>query len=163
MDAGTLDFRMRVKSLRKVRLHFEQLRQTIALDGCIDVGSSRFRAADKIPPNSLRLFGLRLKIGVAGRLQLGFEVIAAFFFDALAVGHGDASQQQQPLEIAFANRHLAFDRAIHDRLRERRLVPFVVTVQTIAIHVDDDVAAELAAEIDARAAPLARPLRGSRR
>ena len=61
---------------------------------------------------------------------------------------------QQMLEIAFADVLALLDRLVQQRLRELRLVGFVVAAAAVAVHVDHDVALELAAEIHRQAHDL---------
>ena len=54
----------------------------------------------------------------------------------------------QLLAVNFADEGMLFDRGVHQRLREARLVALVVAEAAVAPHVDDDVAIEALAELD---------------
>ena len=65
--------------------------------------------------------------------------------------------------IKLQRRRMILDRAIHQRLRERRLVGLVVTEAPVAEHVDDDVLVEQLAEFRGDPRDNAPPLRDRRR
>ena len=60
----------------------------------------------------------------------------------------DVAAQNQLLGVDLGQRRPILDLLVHERLGERRLVPFVVAMTAVAVHVDDDVAVERLAEID---------------
>ena len=71
----------------------------------------------------------------------------------LQVGFVDHAFGSQPRSVQCKRRRMIFDGAVHQRLRERRLVGLVVAETPVAEHVDHDVLAKQLAEFggDARA------------
>ena len=67
--------------------------------------------------------------------------------------------RQQVVEVAFAHGLAAANRGVQHRLRERRLVTFVVAQLAIGVHVDHDIRVELGTEVDRQAHNLRHGLR----
>ena len=112
----------------------------------IDFGGFALAAADVERPERRR-YRCGGRSRRCGRQSVLFQLLAVFFGDAIGLFAGDAAELQQVVEITFAHALALLDRLVQLRLRERRLVAFVVTAAAVAVHVDDDVALELAAEV----------------
>ncbi len=98
---------------------------------------------------------LRLHEVLATRLaELRLEVLAALDRDAVRLRHGHAAEFQQVLEVTVANALSFGDGCVHQRLSERRLVAFVVTMAAVTVHVDHHVTQEHIAEIHGQAHDL---------
>ncbi len=91
---------------------------------------------------------------VAGFLELehfliaGFQLVPDRLFERIDVGLGNDALGDELLLVNFAEGRALGDVLGDDRLGEGRLVGLVVAVATVAIHVDDDVAAEFLAELE---------------
>src|SRR5262249_18315782 len=142
---------MRMKTFGNSGLHLEQFDQAVTIDAGVDFLDKLVGAADVTGPNAPRDFRRGL-VGFAGRLrEFTFQVIVTVQRDLIGLLTSDVIQLEQMFEIAFANRLMLFDRAIHQRLREKRFIAFVMTEPTVTPHIDDDVALELTAEIHGKA------------
>ncbi len=68
-------------------------------------------------------------------------------YHLLGLGFAERPFIDQAPSVDLARRRVAGDGAIHDRLRERRLVRLVVTMPPITEHVDDDILLEAVTEL----------------
>ncbi len=75
----------------------------------------------------------------------------ALILDLFGVFPGDVSYFGQVIHVAFANGLAGANGFIENRLRERRLVSFIVSVASIAIHIDDHILFVLCAIIHCQA------------
>ena len=60
---------------------------------------------------------------------------------------GDPTHFQQLVEVALSDLLASLNLAVHQRLSEGGLILLVMATQSVAIHVDDDIAMELLTEI----------------
>jgi hypothetical protein len=95
------------------------------------------------PSSQSALLGL---IGLA-RLELGLEPVAPVALHLVDFAGGDDALADELLGIDLERRAMRADLAIHQRLREARLVALVVAEAAIAEHVDDDRLVELLPEL----------------
>ena len=80
------------------------------------------------------------------RLELGFEHVPEAGADLLCLGLLDHAFFGEPLGIDRDDARLLPDPLVHERLREGRLVAFIVAMPPVADHVDHDGLVELLAE-----------------
>src|SRR5215475_9450792 len=107
--------------------HLEQFYKTVPIDAGIDVFNVAVGAADITAPNTAWNIGWSF-IRVARCLrQFALEVIVTANGNLIRLFAGDATQLQQMFEISFSDRLALLDRTVHLRLREERLVAFVMT------------------------------------
>ncbi len=76
------------------------------------------------------------------------ELVAEGFGEGLGLIDRKVARHDQVLGVELLDARPVLDLLVHDRLGERRLVPFVVAVAAVADHVDDDVLTELLAEVE---------------
>jgi len=91
--------------------------------------------------------------------EFRLEVLAALDGDAVGFGLGHPAELQQVLEVSVANALALGDGGVHQRLRESGFVAFVVTVTTVAVHIDHHVTQERVAEIHRQAHDLSHGFR----
>ena len=84
---------------------------------------------------------------VQGRLESGREVLEG----ALSLVDREVAALYERLGVELADGAVLLDLPVHDRLGVARVVALVVTMQSVADHVDDDVLVELLAERDGQA------------
>src|SRR3546814_6362643 len=99
------------------------------------------RPAPGEPVGLVRLVGLR-------RLEIAFEARGEFGAARVGPAGVDHAFILQLRGAKLRHRRMLADAFVHQRLRERRLVAFVMAETAIAPHVDHDVALELLAEVD---------------
>ena len=75
------------------------------------------------------------------------ERLAAARDDLVRALHRHVAHAEQALDVHLADRRLAIDRLVHERLRVARLVALVVAVAPVAVHVDHHVLAEALAPL----------------
>ena len=136
---------MNIERLRIVRqgradaLQFIKLHRSVAAPVVVD---RRHEAR----PLTVEPVGLvRLERLCGGKLLV--EKRAELRLLAVGVGGAEHAFLDQPFGIDLARRLERADLFVHFRLGEARLVAFVVAEAAIAKHVDDDVGAELLAEL----------------
>ena len=78
-------------------------------------------------------------------------MLVASFGNIVGLFTGDAFQFQQMFEVTFAYRFTLLDRAIHQWLREERLISLVMPKTPVTPHIDNDVAFESTAKIHRKA------------
>ena len=81
------------------------------------------------------------------------STVKCFFTSASAGSRGDRSLRDELLGKQLAHGLVRGDRLVHQRLRERRLVAFVVAESPVADQIDQEVAARSARGIPTPAAP----------
>ena len=93
------------------------------------------------------------------RSQLRFEALASRAGDQFGLLPGHAALAQEALQIGVPHRLALLDGLILQRLREARLVGFVVAPAPVAVHVDHDVALVLVPKVDRQTDNLGRRFR----
>jgi hypothetical protein len=85
---------------------------------------------------------LRWRVARLRAFERALQSARGLAHDRAGLGVVDPAHGPQPPPIALAHRRLALDGAVHPRLGEGRLVPFVVSVSAVAVEIDDHVAVE---------------------
>ena len=105
-------------------------------------------------PGAMELAGLARRLVETGRYA-GVVCLGAVIrggtphFDLVGLFARHAAQFQQVLQVPHADALALLDGPDHQRLGKRRFVGFVVSTASIAVHVDDHVALEHLAEVEA--------------
>ncbi len=108
-------------------------------------GSSASPPAFNAGPAAVEPVGLVRLVALAG-FVLGFEPRAPIGLHLVDFAFGDDAFADQLLRIEIERGRMRADLLVHQRLRESRLVAFVVAEAAIAEHVDDDRLLELLPE-----------------
>ena len=133
----------------------------LARDGRRDLGRVALGAALEALPRAREHGGPRRRLPARGHLELGLELVTLARRERVGLFDGDGrvtvGQRVLPavVEVGRADRRLARDRAVHDRLRVRRLVALVVPVLAVAPQLDERVAVEALPEVDGEIDDLA--------
>ncbi len=154
-----LDFRMRMKAFRQVRERGQQLDQPFARRAGVDLVDVRLAPSVKAGPHARGNFGRRSVAAAARGREAFLQSIAAFVRDAVRFVDRNLAQEQQAIEIALANGRLLVDLLVQEGLRERRLVPLVMSATAVAVHVEHDITLEALAEIHGQVHHLGDALR----
>jgi hypothetical protein len=141
-----LDLGMRLESLGKGHEPVEQVLEHFTADAGVDVGSLPLTPTHIEGPNTAHVAAVHVVVALGDR-QFRIEPGPVFLGDLHRLLAGDLAELQELFQIALVHARSPLDHAIERRLRERRLISLVVAAAAEAVHVDDDVALELAAEI----------------
>jgi hypothetical protein len=93
--------------------------------------------------------------GCLGLFEVLFEGVGILGLDGLGLGLGDGAFGDELAGEDGGDRRVGGDLFVEERLGEGGLVGLVVAVLAVAVHVDDDVALELDAELEGEAGEVA--------
>ena len=137
---------MRLKTLRERHETVEQVLEHLPTNARIHIGGLPLTTADVESPHAANVAAVHIVVTLGDR-QFRIEPGPVLLGDLHRLFAGDLAKLQELFEIALMHARPPLDHAIQRRLRERRLIGLVVATAAEAVHVDDDVALILAAEI----------------
>ena len=141
-----LNLGVRLKTLRKRHETVEQVLEHLPTNARIHIGGLPLTTADVEGPHAAHVAAVHVVVTLGDR-QFRIESGPMLLGDLHRLFTGDLAKLQEFFQIALMHARPPLDHAIQRRLRERRLIGLVVATAAEAVHVDDDVALELAAEI----------------
>ena len=141
-----LDLRVRLETIGQTDQLPEQMGENIRLHPGVDVGRIPLPSTDVGGPDTRQFVGVDVVVAL-GDGQLCVELCPMFLGDPHRLLAGHFAELEELLEVALVDARPLLDHAVEGRLGERRLVGLVVTAAPEAIHVDDDIPLELAAEV----------------
>ena len=108
----------------------------------LDLRRLRVGSAAEARPEPRHAARRRLVLRLLGLRELGLEELLAVRRQGVDLLPRHLAEGQQMVDVGRAHRRLAVDGRVHPRLRVAGLVGLVVAPLAVAVHVDDDVAAE---------------------
>ena len=106
------------------------------------------RSPSKAFPETLEHKRLHLRRRFANLVKRALKEINSLFEHLLGIVLRQHTFGRELFGVDIKKRRMFFDDVVHQRLRERGLIAFVVTETAVANHVDDDVAFKFLAETD---------------